>query len=221
MIRRVKQAIIARVWAAIQYPDPDRLYRRGGLGQIIRLLNVCPDGDRTREILAKFGARIDPATTAIAPCVTIHPPRPERGVEGFGNLHVGANVHIGWDVFLDLSDEVRIGDDVHIGMRAVILTHFFLGERSARKPLAGYFPPREAPVILERGCAVGAGSIILPGVTIGEDALVGAGAVVKASVPPRAVVEPAPSGTVYVLPDRETDGGPAREGARPQVRTSP
>jgi acetyltransferase-like isoleucine patch superfamily enzyme len=128
-------------------------------------------------------------------------------------------VHIGWDVFLDLSDEVRIEDDVHVGMRAVILTHFYLGGGSPGKPLAGYFPPREAPVVLRRGCAVGAGCIVLPGVTIGEDAIVGAGAVVKADVPPRSVVEPSAAQILYTIPGHALEeGAPRREPARPSPR---
>ncbi len=220
MIRRIQRAIASRLWTALQYPDPEYLYRRGGLGQIVRYLKVCPSGRRTREILARFGATIDPATTSIAPCTTIHPPRPERGVEGFANLHVGANVHIGWDVFLDLSDRVRLENDVHLGMRAVILTHFFLGEGSPEKPLAGLFPPREAPVTLKRGCAVGAGAIVLPGVTIGEDAIVGAGAVVKTDVPPRSVVEAAPSRVRYVFPEHATEP-PGRTPGDPEAAKRP
>jgi acetyltransferase-like isoleucine patch superfamily enzyme len=44
-----------------------------------------------------------------------------------------------------------------------------------------------APVVIEDGAWIGAGSIILPGVTIGEGAVVGAGSVVTKDVPPMAV----------------------------------
>ena len=204
MLRSLTRFIASRLYTALQRPDPAYLYRRGGLGEVIRHLKTCASARRTRAILAQFGARIDPATLEIAPCVTIHPPRPERSSTGFANLEVGAHVHIGWDVFLDLSDRLLIEDNVHIGMRAILLTHFGIGAASSGKPLAGLFPPREAPTILRRGCSVGAGAIVLPGVTVGEDAIVGAGVVVSSDVAPRTVI--AESGrTAFVLPEHAVD----------------
>lgn len=43
------------------------------------------------------------------------------------------------------------------------------------------------PVILRKGCWVGANSLLLPGVTIGEYAIVGAGSIVTKSIPPRCI----------------------------------
>jgi acetyltransferase-like isoleucine patch superfamily enzyme len=45
-----------------------------------------------------------------------------------------------------------------------------------------------APVLLDDGCDIGIGAVILPGITVGKGAQVGAGAVVTADVPPYAVV---------------------------------
>jgi maltose O-acetyltransferase len=53
-----------------------------------------------------------------------------------------------------------------------------------------------APVTLKRGCYLGAGCIILPGVTVGERAVVGAGAVVTRDVPAGKVVVGAPARAV-------------------------
>lgn len=206
MFDRLKRAVAVRLWSLQQGIDLEELHRREKLSGVIGYLKSCTSGRRTREILSHFGATIDPRTQAIAPCVTIHPPRRERGVEGFANLRVGARVHIGWDVFLDLSDRIVIEDDVHIGMRTIVLTHFFLGEGSPQKPLAAFFPPREAPTVFRRGCAVAAGVIVFPGVTIGEDAIVGAGAVVQRDVPPRTVVESPPQQVAYVLPEEAVAG---------------
>jgi acetyltransferase-like isoleucine patch superfamily enzyme len=47
--------------------------------------------------------------------------------------------------------------------------------------------------ILRRGCCLGAGALILPGVTVGERALVGAGAVVTRDVPARALAAGVPA----------------------------
>ena len=55
-------------------------------------------------------------------------------------------------------------------------------------------------VTVKRGGRIGAGSVILPGKTIGEDALVGAGSVVTADVPPRTVVYGSPARAVRAVP---------------------
>lgn len=72
---------------------------------------------------------------------------------------------------------VELGDDTVVAPRAHILAH----DASARKPL-GY--TRFAPVVIGARVFIGAGSLILPGVTIGDDAIVAAGSVVRRDVPP-------------------------------------
>jgi acetyltransferase-like isoleucine patch superfamily enzyme len=55
-------------------------------------------------------------------------------------------------------------------------------------------------VIFRKGCYIGAGALILPGVTVGEGAVVAAGAVVTRDVPPRKVVAGVPA-----RPIKDTD----------------
>jgi acetyltransferase-like isoleucine patch superfamily enzyme len=54
-------------------------------------------------------------------------------------------------------------------------------------------PVELAPVVLEDGCDIGAGSVILPGVRVGRGAIVGAGAVVTRDVEPLTVVAGVPA----------------------------
>jgi acetyltransferase-like isoleucine patch superfamily enzyme len=61
---------------------------------------------------------------------------------------------------------------------------------------------RRGPTI-RRGARIGAGAVLLPGVEIGEEAFVGAGAVVLADVPPRAVVVGNPAHRIRDVPDDE------------------
>jgi acetyltransferase-like isoleucine patch superfamily enzyme len=81
---------------------------------------------------------------------------------------------------VQLWDGLRVGDDVFIGPNAT-----FTNDRHPRSGNRGF---ECLPTMLETGCSVGAGAVILPGVRIGRRAVVGAGAVVTKDVPDGATV---------------------------------
>jgi len=56
---------------------------------------------------------------------------------------------------------------------------------------------------LRRACRVGGGAVLTPGVEIGEEAFVAAGAVVTRDVPPRAVAMGAPARVAREVPDED------------------
>jgi acetyltransferase-like isoleucine patch superfamily enzyme len=114
-----------------------------------------------------------------------------NATEDFSHLCIGDECHIGKDVFIDLADNITLESQTTISMRSTILTHIDVG----RSPLrATYFPGFDKkPVHIKRGVYVGAAATILAGVTIGECAVVGAGAVVTRDVPSRAVVAGIPA----------------------------
>jgi UDP-2-acetamido-3-amino-2,3-dideoxy-glucuronate N-acetyltransferase len=58
-------------------------------------------------------------------------------------------------------------------------------------------------VRLRRACRIGGGAVLCPGVEVGEEAFVAAGAVVVAGVPPRAVVMGVPARQVREVPDED------------------
>jgi acetyltransferase-like isoleucine patch superfamily enzyme len=59
------------------------------------------------------------------------------------------------------------------------------------------------PPVLRRGCKIGGGAILTPGVEIGEEAFVAAGAVVTRDVPPRTVVMGVPAAVVREVHSNE------------------
>lgn len=81
---------------------------------------------------------------------------------------------------VQLWDGLRIEDDVFIGPNVSFTNDRF--PRSRKKP------ERFSQTVLEAGASIGAGAVVLPGVTICRNAMVGAGAVVTRSVPPNAIV---------------------------------
>jgi acetyltransferase-like isoleucine patch superfamily enzyme len=114
--------------------------------------------------------------------VTLHR---KRGVK------IGKDVFIGEDVHLDLfhPDLITIEDNVSIGMRTMIFAH-----RSHWSPfLSKLYPKIEEPVVLGKGSWIAPGCIILPGVKIGENSVVGAGSVVIKDVDPFTIVAGSPA----------------------------
>jgi len=89
-------------------------------------------------------------------------------------VSVGHHVFINADCFLDGPGAITIGDETVIGMRVLLVTstHDIAG------PGRRASPARSDPVAIGRGCWIGAGAVVLPGVTIGDGCVVAAGAVV-------------------------------------------
>ena len=120
---------------------------------------------------------------------------------GFGGLRIANCCFIGDDCLIDLADAVVLEEHVTLAERVTILTHMNVGY--ADHPLQPYFPSMTAPVVLRRGAFIGANATLLPGVEIGTCAVVAAGAVVRASVPPFAVVGGVPARLLRSLPPPE------------------
>jgi acetyltransferase-like isoleucine patch superfamily enzyme len=121
-----------------------------------------------------YGCRIGD-NTRIGPFVEI-----QRGAV------VGANCKIQSHTFI--CDGVTIEDDVFVGHGVL-----FINDKSPRatRPEGGLQTADDwqlAPVVVERGASLGSGAVVLGGVRIGAEALVGAGAVVTKDVEPGAVV---------------------------------
>lgn len=79
-----------------------------------------------------------------------------------------------------LWDGLRISDDVFIGPHVSFTNDPF--------PRSKHFPEKFSNTYIKRGASIGANATILPGITIGENAMIGAGAVVTRSVPDYAIV---------------------------------
>jgi acetyltransferase-like isoleucine patch superfamily enzyme len=106
-------------------------------------------------------------------------------------LHIGAGTWIGQMCFMHSAGGIRIGERVGIGPGVMLLTseHQELGRSHA--PLES--PVDFAPIVVEDEVNLGMGTIVLPGVTIGRGARVGAGSVVTQDVKPYSIVAGSPA----------------------------
>ena len=92
-------------------------------------------------------------------------------------------------------DRITIGDRVSIAPRVTLVTSSHPNNSRIRE----FAPLDRGPVTIEPDAWIGSGAIILPGVTIGRGAIVGAQSVVTSDVAPLHVVAGQPAKTVRVL----------------------
>jgi acetyltransferase-like isoleucine patch superfamily enzyme len=108
-----------------------------------------------------------------------------------GEMRIGDGTWIGQMCFLHSAGNITIGRNVGIGPGVMVLTSAH-AEEGRGKPIL-HSRIDFAPVLVEDDADLGVGSILLPGVTVGKGAQVGAGAVVAESVEPYAVVAGVPA----------------------------
>jgi len=123
-------------------------------------------------ILRAYGATVGHEVQIHSPLV-IHNAR-----ENYSHLAIGDQCYIGREVFFDLKERIALGDRVTLSMRVSLLTHFDVGRSGVKE----FLPSSGGPIHIQRDAYLGAGSLVLSGVTIGERAAIGAGSVVLESV---------------------------------------
>lgn len=146
------------------------------VGETLRLigkLNASGDISEAREVLSQiFGKQVDESTVVFPPFTT-----------NFGRFtRIGKNVFINHGCsFLDLGG-ITIEDQVLIGPQVKLVTENHPLDPATRKGLI------TKPILIKRNAWIGAGATILPGVTVGENAVVAAGSVVTKDVAANTVV---------------------------------
>ena len=111
-------------------------------------------------------------------------------------VSIGDHVFVGLDTWLDdqFPELVVLEDEVVVSFRVTVVVHD--DARRMDRVEAGQAAGTVAPVVLKKGCYIGACALLLPGVTVGERAVVAAGAVVTRDVPPGTIVAGVPARVV-------------------------
>lgn len=99
-----------------------------------------------------------------------------------GKIEIGKNVGISNTIFVSKAG-IKIEDDVMIGGGCRFYDSDFHSLDYETRVHLGDGDIKSAPIHIKRGAFIGAGCMILKGVTIGEGSIIGAGAVVTKSVP--------------------------------------
>lgn len=119
--------------------------------------------------------------------------------------HVGKDVFIGAGIYIDAghADLIYIDDHAHVTAKTVLLCHkkdlgkYYIGDDYAKLPY------RTGKIHLKKGCSTGTGTLIMPGVTIGEGSIVGAGSLVTKDIPAWTIATGRPAKVVKQIPIRE------------------
>ena len=102
-------------------------------------------------------------------------------------IRIGRVLEFGTNIYLDINfrNLINIEDNVLLSGYLQILSHSFI--------LYGYEEEGFCPVIVKKGARIGTHVVILPGVTIGENSVIGAGAVVTNNIPPNCLAVGVPA----------------------------
>lgn len=144
---------------------------------------------------------------------------------------IGADCNICDSVFVEndvlIGDRVTIKSGVQVWDGVTLADDVFVGPNvtftNDRMPRSKVYPPEFPKTVVAQGASLGGGAVILPGIHIGRNAMVGAGAVVTRDVPPNAIVVGNPArivGYVDSAPAPAASAGPASGAAEelPHVR---
>lgn len=119
-------------------------------------------------------------------------------------VNIKGKVSIALDVYYDvnLSKLITIEDGVWITPGVKLLCH----KRDLNKYYKGddinKLPYTYGKIILKKGCHIGMGTIVMPGVTIGEGSIIGAGSVVTKDIPDWSIAVGNPAKVIKQIPNR-------------------
>jgi maltose O-acetyltransferase len=154
--------------------DADLDTERQDVRRLLRLYNLTESTQERRSILDRMLGHVGHNSIIESPFHCVY----------------GQNIHIGHHVYLNIQciildcAEVHIGNHVMIGPAVQIYTAAHLLQAEGRNQ--GLEVAK--PIVIEDNVWIGGGAILLPGVTIGRNAVIGAGAVVPKNVSTNTVV---------------------------------
>ena len=178
--------------APIRLDDPEYPKVQEIVSRTIRLsaaLNAATNTGQVRERLSEvIGSQLDESTIIFPPFYT-----------NFGRfIQIGKNVFINHACsFLDMGG-ITIEDHVLIGPKVNLVTENHPLTPADRRALIS------KPILVKRNAWIGAAATILPGVTIGENAVVAAGAVVTTDVPDNTIVAGVPAKIIKSIDPKQT-----------------
>lgn len=107
------------------------------------------------------------------------------------NVKVGKNVKVSSHTFI--CEGVAIEDDVFVGHNVSFINDKYPRATTSDGKLQTDADWTVVPTLVKKGASIGSGATVLCGITIGENAIIGAGSVVTKDVPPNTIVAGVPA----------------------------
>ncbi|MGK2931653.1 MAG: sugar O-acetyltransferase [Solirubrobacterales bacterium] len=158
--------------------DPDLISRRQNCQSVLRQFNQLPEQPLEGTTLGDLFGAVGEDTYVQAPF---------RCDYGF-NISIGSHSFINFGCTVLDSSPVKIGDYVEIATNVQLLTAEHPLDPAERRQKIEL----NRPVTIEDGVWIGAGAIVLPGVTVGENSVIGAGSIVTRDIEPGVVAVGSP-----------------------------
>ncbi|MBF0438219.1 MAG: acyltransferase [Magnetococcales bacterium] len=118
-------------------------------------------------------------------------------VENPHNVILGNHVRINVNCMMQAHARIEIGDYTMIGASCLIVT---ANHDTSKRGLEAFDTQKHLPVKIGRHCWLGAGVTVLPGVTIGDEVVVGAGSTVTSDLPPGGIYAGSPARFIKTRP---------------------
>ena len=186
-----------RLWARLDAARVVAVSRVLGPSHAVRYLRA-PRPFAVAFVLRGLGATIGAGTTFKGALVVENTSEDEHSAGDLRHLRIGRNCYIGEGVHLDLAHEITIGDNVLLSGHVSVLTHADCNRSSF---LAACFPRICAPVTVGDGAWIAYGATVFPGVTIGPEAVVAAGSLLREDAESRWLYAGVPARRVRLITD--------------------
>ncbi len=102
------------------------------------------------------------------------------------NLSLGSKTDIGAFTYINCMYEVHIEDFVQVGSHCSIYSHSTIDNKKGR-------------VVLKKNCKIGTHSVVMPGVTVGENSIIGAFSFVNKDIPDNVIAYGVPARVVKTI----------------------
>ena len=166
----------------------------------IRCLDRLYDFNNTRPTeMEKRAALLKEMFAEIGEGCYIEPPF--RANWGGKHVHFGKNVYANFNLTMVDDTHIYVGDCVMFAPNVTVATAGHPIDPALRERALQY----NAPVRIGRNCWIGAGALIMPGVTIGENTVIGAGSVVTRDIPAGVVAVGNPCRVMREIGERDKE----------------